>query len=83
MSAHLSDFTDCILCSLLTISVSPLQVVSKVMLEMSEEGEEAQEKVQEAGIPLKLSLNRPFLFAVMEGHSSAILMLGKITNPTL
>lgn len=82
MSAHLSDFTDCMPCSPLTISVSPPQVVSKVMLEMSEEGE-AQEKVQEAGIPLKLSLNRPFLFAVMEEHSSAILMLGKITNPTL
>lgn len=82
MSAHLSDFTDCMPCSPLTISVSPPQVVSKVTLEMSEEGE-AQEKVQEAGIPLKLSLNRPFLFAVMEGHSSAILMLGKITNPTL
>lgn len=82
MSAHLSDFTDCMPCSPLTISASPPQVVSKVTFEMSEEGE-AQEKVQEAGIPLKLSLNRPFLFAVMEGHSSAILMLGKITNPTL
>lgn len=82
MSAHLSDFTDCMPCSPLSISVFPPQVVSKVTLEMSEEGE-AQEKVQEAGIPLKLSLNRPFLFAVMEGHSSAILMLGKITNPTL
>lgn len=82
MSAHLSDFTDCLPCSPLTISVLTPQVVSKVTLEMSEEGE-AQEKVQEAGIPLKLSLNRPFLFAVMEGHSSAILMLGKITNPTL
>lgn len=68
--------------SLLTVSVSPLQVVSKVVFEMSE-GAEVLEKTPEAGVPLELSLNRPFFFAVMEGQSNAILLLGKITNPTL
>lgn len=53
------------------------------MFEMSEEGAEPQDKIQEAGIPLKLSINRPFFFSVIEGDSNAILMLGKITNPTL
>ncbi|TNN63358.1 Angiotensinogen [Liparis tanakae] len=42
-----------------------------------------KDKVQDAGVPLKLSINRPFFFSVIEGDSSAILMLGKITNPTL
>uniref|UniRef100_A0A3Q3G7U7 Angiotensinogen n=1 Tax=Labrus bergylta TaxID=56723 RepID=A0A3Q3G7U7_9LABR len=56
---------------------------NKVMFEMSEEGAEPQDKIQEAGVPLKLSINRPFFFSVIEGDSNAILMLGKITNPTL
>ncbi|XP_054456160.1 angiotensinogen [Anoplopoma fimbria] len=59
------------------------QAVNKVLFEMSEEGAEPQDKVQEAGIPLKLSINRPFFFSVIEGDYNAILMLGKITNPTL
>ncbi|XP_068424367.1 angiotensinogen [Clinocottus analis] len=59
------------------------KVVNKVLFEMSEEGAELQDKVQEAGVPLKLSINRPFFFSVIEGDSNAILMLGKITNPTL
>ncbi|KAM9345219.1 angiotensinogen [Symphorus nematophorus] len=59
------------------------KVVNKVMFEMSEEGAEPQDKIQEAGIPLKLSINRPFFFSVVEGDSNAILMLGKIINPTL
>lgn len=68
--------------SLLTGSALPLQVVSKVVFEMSE-GAEVLETTPEAGVPLKLSLNRPFFFAVIEGQSNAILLLGKITNPTL
>uniref|UniRef100_UPI0037E9947C angiotensinogen n=1 Tax=Semicossyphus pulcher TaxID=241346 RepID=UPI0037E9947C len=55
----------------------------RVMFEMSEEGEEPQDKIQEAGVPLKLTINRPFFFSVIEGNSNAMLMLGKITNPTL
>ncbi|XP_053292267.1 angiotensinogen [Pleuronectes platessa] len=59
------------------------KVVNKVLFEMSEEGAEPQDKIEEAGIPLKLTINRPFFFSVIEGDSNAILMLGKITNPTL
>ncbi|XP_045926980.1 angiotensinogen [Micropterus dolomieu] len=59
------------------------KVVNKVVFEMSDEGAEPQDKIQEAGVPLKLSINRPFFFSVIEGDSNAILMLGKITNPTL
>lgn len=71
------------MCAVLTNVSVPFQVVNKVTFEMSEEGEEAQEKIQEAGVPLKLSFNRPFFFSVMEGHFNAILVLGKVTNPTL
>ncbi|CAK6953083.1 angiotensinogen [Scomber scombrus] len=62
------------------------KAVSKVLFEMSaeevgpHEGAELQDKVQEEGIPLKLSINRPFLFSVIEGNSNAILILGKITT---
>ncbi|XP_051283738.1 angiotensinogen [Dicentrarchus labrax] len=58
------------------------KVVSKVRFDMSEEEEEAeqQDNTQEAGIPLKLSINRPFLFSVIEGYSNTILMLGKIST---
>ncbi|KAK2824436.1 hypothetical protein Q5P01_021611 [Channa striata] len=59
------------------------KALSKVLFEMSEDGAEPQDSAQEAGIPLKLSINRPFFFAVIEGDSNAILLLGKITNPTL
>lgn len=59
------------------------KAVSRVTFEMSEEGAEPQDKIQEAGVPLKLFINRPFFFSVIEGNSNAILMLGKITNPTL
>ncbi|KAK0144937.1 Angiotensinogen [Merluccius polli] len=59
------------------------KVLNKVQFEMSEEGAEDQDKNQEAGVPIKLTINRPFFFSITEGHSNAILMLGKITNPSL
>ncbi|KAM3606873.1 uncharacterized protein V6R79_024920 [Siganus canaliculatus] len=59
------------------------KAVNTVTFEMSEDGAEPQERIQEAGIPLKLSFNRPFFFSVIEGDSNAILMLGKIINPTV
>ncbi|XP_041644818.1 angiotensinogen [Cheilinus undulatus] len=58
------------------------KVINKVMFEMSEDGE-PQDRIQEEGIPLGLSINRPFFFSVFEENSNAILMLGKINNPTL
>ena len=60
-----------------------LQVYNKVVFEMSEEGAESQDRSQEDGVPLPLTVNRPFFFSIVEGNSNAILMLGKVTNPTL
>ncbi|XP_069000616.1 angiotensinogen [Embiotoca jacksoni] len=59
------------------------KVINEVLFEMSEEGAEPQDKKQEAGVPLKLSINRPFFFSVIEGDSNSIFMLGKIINPAL
>lgn len=59
------------------------QVINQVIFEMSEGGAEVQEPVEGASSPLKVSFNRPFFFCVSEANSNAILMLGKITNPTL
>ncbi|XP_072246923.1 angiotensinogen [Leuresthes tenuis] len=59
------------------------KAINKVLFEMSEEGTELQDKNQEAGTPLTLSINRPFFFSVIEGYYNSILMLGKITNPTV
>uniref|UniRef100_A0A8C4ZSL9 Angiotensinogen n=1 Tax=Gadus morhua TaxID=8049 RepID=A0A8C4ZSL9_GADMO len=59
------------------------KVLNKVQFEMSEEGAESEDRNPEGGVPLKLTINRPFFFSVTEGHSNAILMLGKITNPSL
>nr|CAP57927.1 angiotensinogen [Plecoglossus altivelis] len=59
------------------------QVYNKVEFEMSEEGAESQDRSQEGGVPLPLTVNRPFFFSIVEGNSNAILMLGKVTNPTL
>ncbi|KAL0983818.1 hypothetical protein UPYG_G00133140 [Umbra pygmaea] len=59
------------------------KVFNKVTFEMSEDGSETQDKSQAGGVPFKLTVNRPFLFAIVEGNSNAILMLGKIKNPTL
>ncbi|XP_026165274.1 angiotensinogen [Mastacembelus armatus] len=59
------------------------KALNKVVFEMSEERAGHQDRMQQAGIPLKLSINRPFFFSVTEGNSNAIFMLGKITNPAL
>ncbi|XP_061693117.1 angiotensinogen isoform X2 [Syngnathoides biaculeatus] len=60
------------------------KAITKVSFEMSEESAPSPDKADEAaGAPLKMSVDRPFLFFVLEGESDAILMLGKITNPTL
>ncbi|XP_072534530.1 angiotensinogen [Salminus brasiliensis] len=59
------------------------KVFNKVLFEMSEEGSEVQSKAQDERVPLKVTVNRPFFFAIVEGNSNAILMLGKIRNPTV
>uniref|UniRef100_A0A665U8Z8 Angiotensinogen n=1 Tax=Echeneis naucrates TaxID=173247 RepID=A0A665U8Z8_ECHNA len=59
------------------------KAINKVLFKMSEEGAKPLHKIQEVGAPLKVSINRPFFFSVIDGDSNAILILGKITNPML
>ncbi|MEQ2188053.1 hypothetical protein GOODEAATRI_010976, partial [Goodea atripinnis] len=59
------------------------KAINNVMFEMSGDGAEPQDRTPEAGVPLKLSINRPFFFSVIEGYYESILLLGKITNPTI
>ncbi|XP_012719486.3 angiotensinogen [Fundulus heteroclitus] len=59
------------------------KAINSVMFEMSGDGAEPQDRTPEAGVPLKLSINRPFFFAVIENNYESILLLGKVTNPTV
>ncbi|XP_066536198.1 angiotensinogen [Hoplias malabaricus] len=59
------------------------KVYNKVLFEMSEEGSEVQSTPLDERVPLKVTVNRPFFFAVAEVNSRAILMLGKIRNPSV
>ncbi|KAL7878075.1 hypothetical protein SRHO_G00047180 [Serrasalmus rhombeus] len=60
------------------------KVFNKVIFEMTEEGAKVQNKSEDdERVPLKVTVNRPFFFAIVEGNSNAILMLGKIRNPTV
>ncbi|XP_037542179.1 angiotensinogen [Nematolebias whitei] len=54
-----------------------------VQFEMSDGEAGPQDKEQEAGIPLKLSINRPFFFSVIGEHYDSFLLMGKVTNPTV
>lgn len=57
------------------------KVLNEVVLEMSEEGSEQQDKPQGAEAELKLTVNRPFSLAIIEGSSGAVLLLGRVGNP--
>ncbi|XP_015240685.1 PREDICTED: angiotensinogen [Cyprinodon variegatus] len=59
------------------------KAINNVMFEMSGDGAEPQDMVPEPGIALKLSINRPFFFSVIEEYYGSILLLGKIINPTI
>nr|AAH95585.1 Angiotensinogen [Danio rerio] len=58
------------------------KVLNKVVFEMTEGRSEVQNRTDDGRAPHKVTFNRPFFFAVLEGNSNAILMLGKIINPT-
>ncbi|GAA6096399.1 angiotensinogen [Tachysurus ichikawai] len=58
-------------------------VINKVLFEMSEEGKDVLNKSQDERVPLRVTVDRPFLFIIVEGNTNAILMLGRIQNPTL
>ncbi|KAG7333834.1 hypothetical protein KOW79_002241 [Hemibagrus wyckioides] len=59
------------------------KVINKVLFEMSEEGIDVLNKSQDERVPLRVTMDRPFLFIIVEGNTNAILMLGRIQNPTL
>nr|XP_015800308.2 angiotensinogen [Nothobranchius furzeri] len=59
------------------------KAINSVLFEMSEEGADAKDKQPEEGVPLKLSINRPFFFSVIDRYYKSILLMGKIINPTL
>ncbi|CAM4726933.1 unnamed protein product [Leuciscus chuanchicus] len=58
------------------------KVLNKVVFEMAEGGSEVQNRTEDGRDPHKVMVNQPFFFAIVEGNSNAILMLGKIINPT-
>ncbi|KAM4729639.1 angiotensinogen [Anableps anableps] len=67
-------------------NINPFSIdkpMNNVIFEMSADGAEPQDTTPEAGIPLRLSINRPFFFSVIEEYYETILLLGKIINPTL
>ncbi|MBN3309313.1 ANGT protein, partial [Amia calva] len=57
------------------------KVLNKVVFEVSEEGSEEQNESQDHPAVTELKINRPFFFAIIEGNSDAILLMGRITNP--
>ncbi|XP_056617109.1 angiotensinogen [Triplophysa dalaica] len=59
------------------------QVFNNDVLEMTEEGSKFLQKDDLSRPVQTLTFNRPYFFALVEGNSNAILMLGKIVNPTI
>ncbi|KAK3572712.1 hypothetical protein QTP86_006139 [Hemibagrus guttatus] len=59
------------------------KVINKVLFEMFEEEKEVLNKSQDERAPLRVTVDRPFLFIIVEGNTNAVLMLGRIQNPTL
>ncbi|KAG5831260.1 hypothetical protein ANANG_G00301910 [Anguilla anguilla] len=57
------------------------EVLNEVVFETSEEGSEQQDEPKGAEAAMKLTVNRPFCFAIVEESSSALLLLGRIGNP--
>lgn len=74
-----SDFTKLSNKEHLTID----KVLNKVIFEVTEEGSENHADSRDSiPTPLELKINKPFFFAVVEGNSDALLLLGRITNPS-
>ncbi|XP_041108742.1 angiotensinogen isoform X2 [Polyodon spathula] len=74
-----SDFTKLSNKEHLTID----KVLNKVIFEVTEEGSENHTESRDSiPTPLELKINKPFFFAVVEGNSDALLLLGRITNPS-
>ncbi|XP_007662925.2 angiotensinogen [Ornithorhynchus anatinus] len=60
------------------------KVMNTVLFELTESGPEAPEEPTSASVdsePLEVTLNRPFLLAVYERVTKALLFLGRVTDP--
>ena len=60
------------------------EVKQKTFIEVNEEGTEAAaatEMMMTLGIDEEMKANRPFVFAIRDNQTGAILFLGSITNP--
>ena len=65
------------------------QVIHQSFLEVNEEGSEAAAataigvELTSAGpsVPLRLTIDKPFLLMIREKHSGAILFMGQVTDP--
>lgn len=61
-----------------------LQVINKAFFKLSSDGPEQPEEPtaqKEDLVFLEVTLNKPFLLAVLEEKSRAMLFLGRVTNP--
>ncbi|KAJ8248347.1 hypothetical protein GJAV_G00241030 [Gymnothorax javanicus] len=57
------------------------EALNEVVLEMSEDGSEQPLTLQSGEAAMTLRVDRPFCFAVVEGSSNAVLLMGRIGNP--
>nr|XP_006122058.1 angiotensinogen [Pelodiscus sinensis]XP_025039861.1 angiotensinogen [Pelodiscus sinensis]XP_025039862.1 angiotensinogen [Pelodiscus sinensis] len=57
------------------------KVINKALFKLKNSG--AEELLEENGdsLPLEIQLNKPFLLAVYEKNSKAMILLGRVTNP--
>lgn len=80
-----ADFTG-INSSLLPGEIYISDVQHKVFVEVNEEGTEAagvtSVEISRASLPPEMTVDRPFLFAVRERSSGAILFIGKVMRPS-
>lgn len=61
-----------------------LQVINKAFFKLASDGTDQPEDPaaqKENGAYLDVTLNKPFLFAVFEKQSRAMLLLGRVVNP--
>lgn len=67
----------------MTSRLTALQVLNSVLFELKADGEQAPESVPEPTGPeaLEVTLNSPFLLAVLERNSAALHFLGRVSNP--
>ncbi|XP_067392049.1 angiotensinogen isoform X2 [Emydura macquarii macquarii] len=60
------------------------KVINKALFKLSDNGvDQPDDLVEENGgsLPLEVTLNKPFLLAVYEKNSKAMLLFGRVTNP--